>query len=88
MNEVLTLLLGGGGLVATILGYIFGRKKANAEAEGAEIENLRKIIEQQQHQIDFLNGQIENLQNQILQLKGFPKNMNEKDERLDAPING
>jgi len=84
MNDILTLLLGGGGLVATILGYIFGRKKANAEAEGAEIDNLKKIIEQQQHQIDFLNCQIENLQKQILQLKGFSK----KDERLDTPING
>jgi len=61
------------GSLTSIPSYFVGRSRSAKETEGVEIENLKKIIDIQQDTINFMKGQIENLQTQVNELQSVIK---------------
>ena len=85
-EHITELLFGSGGIVASILTYLLGKKerdvnlrKADSEADALEIENLALVISQLKEQITFLNDQLTDARAQIAslseELKTFKSNI-------------
>lgn len=74
LNDIINLLIGGG--LATIITLPFIRRKAKGEADKADIDNLRDIIEELKK---YYNERIQCLEERIQTLEG------KKCEVLDCP---
>ena len=85
-EHITELLFGSGGIAASILTYLLGKKerdvnlrKADSEADALEIENLALVISQLKEQVTFLNDQLTDARAQIAslseELKTFKSNI-------------
>jgi hypothetical protein len=59
MNEVITTAVIG--FISTIVGYIAGNRKSNAEANALEIENVKEVISVYTTAINDLKAEIKEL---------------------------
>ena len=79
MNNILSLILTSG-MVVTLVTLRSTRKKANAEAKSAEIDNAQRLVENFDNfivkplktQVDELKNSVQNLQLAIRQISACP----------------
>ena len=65
MSEVITTAVIG--FISTIVGYIAGNRKSNAEANALEIENVKEVISVYTSAINDLKAEIKELKELIIQ---------------------
>ena len=69
------------GLAGTLIFFKQKRRKENAEADGAELENTDKVIAIQSEQITRLDGRVEKLEEKVDKLEII---IEEKDVQLEC----
>lgn len=73
ISMILNLILASG-LLGTVIFYRSKKRKAEAEANNAEIENTDKIVSMQSQQIDRLDVRVEKLEEKVDKLEIIIKN--------------
>lgn len=80
LSIILNFLLASG-LVGTLVFFKQKKRKEEAEAEGAELENTDKVIAIQSEQITRLDGRVEKLEEKVDKLEII---IEEKDVQLEC----
>ena len=78
MNEVITTAVIG--FISTIVGYIAGNRKSNAEANALEIENVKEVI-------SVYTSAINELKTEIKELKELVEKYQLHIEKLQTELN-
>ena len=82
--EIVSIILNfvlASGLLGTLIFFKQKRRKENAEADGAELENTDKVIAIQSEQITRLDGRVEKLEEKVDKLEII---IEEKDVQLEC----
>ena len=82
--EIVSIILNfvlASGLLGTLIFFKQKRRKENAEAHGAELENTDKVIAIQSEQITRLDGRVEKLEEKVDKLEII---IEEKDVQLEC----
>ena len=82
--EIVSIILNfvlASGLLGTLIFFKQKRRKENAEADGAELENTDKVIAIQSEQITHLDGRVEKLEEKVDKLEII---IEEKDVQLEC----
>ena len=82
--EIVSIILNfvlASGLLGTLIFFKQKRRKENAEADGAELENTAKVIAIQSEQITRLDGRVEKLEEKVDKLEII---IEEKDVQLEC----
>ena len=82
--EIVSIILNfvlASGLLGTLIFFKQKRRKENAEADGAELENTHKVIAIQSEQITRLDGRVEKLEEKVDKLEII---IEEKDVQLEC----
>lgn len=57
------------GLISTVLGYFYGRKKSNAEVKALETDNDKEIFSTYKTELEYFSTQLELCRNEIKELR-------------------
>ena len=82
--EIVSIILNfvlASGLLGTLIFFKQKRRKENAEADGAELENTDKVIAIQSEQITRLDGRVEKLEEKVDKVEII---IEEKDVQLEC----
>jgi peptidoglycan hydrolase CwlO-like protein len=71
-------------VITTVLGYIVGYKKNQAEIEGNQLDNLEKSIRIYQVVIDDLSKKIEDLTLHVVRLEATIDSLKQENKRLKS----
>ncbi len=85
-DNIIEGLIGAGG--GTIIGFVAGRRKENAEVKGTELDNIEKAVKMWREMAEELKGQVEDLSQKVDTLMAEVHDLRAENAELRTKIGG